>query len=63
MTTNHKDRPAKSHETKNKKSPDRHAANIPSEQDRPWVSEEQLPQQQFDKEEYDEELEKKKKKK
>lgn len=57
---NHKHEPAKPHETKNKQTTERHAENIPSEQDRPWITEEQMPQQQFDKEEYEEEQERKK---
>ena len=60
MTKDHNAKPDKSHKAKDKRVTDRHAVNIPSEQDRPWVSEEQMPQQQFDKEEYEEEQKKKK---
>ena len=33
---------------------DRHAKNIPSKQDKSWVGEDQMPQGQFDKTEFEE---------
>ena len=37
-----------------KTSGDRHARNIPSKQDKSWVSEHQMQQEQFDKTEFEE---------
>lgn len=50
----------KENKEKEQEEVDRHAENIPSKQDRSWVSEKQMPQKQFDKTEFENEQEKEK---